>query len=190
MTGKITEKQAEVLLRLARETIHARLKRQDVDIDMPRDPIFAGKAATFVTLKLRGQLRGCIGTLEPSASLWESIRGNAENAAFHDTRFRPLTEEELRDVHLDISILTQPQKLEYNDARDLVSKLRPRVDGVILHHGRAGATFLPQVWDQLPTPELFLGHLCRKAGLHENFWREGLPEIRIYQVQCFAEETR
>jgi AmmeMemoRadiSam system protein A len=190
MTGKITKKQGEWLLHLAREIIRSRLARQPADIDVPGDPVFAMKAATFVTLKLRGQLRGCIGTLEPSASLWESIRGNAENAAFHDTRFRPLTEGELQDVHLDISILTQPERLEYSDAGDLAAKLRPRVDGVILHHGRAGATFLPQVWEQLPTPELFLGQLCRKAGLHENFWREGFPEIEIYQVQCFAEEKR
>lgn len=188
MTGKITEKQADRLLQLARESIRARLTRHAADIDMPRDPVFTMKAATFVTLKIRGQLRGCIGTLEPSAPLWESIRRNAENAAFHDTRFRPLTEDELRDVHLDISILTQPRELEYSDAQDLVDKLRPHVDGVILHHGRAGATFLPQVWEQLPTPELFLGHLCRKAGLSENFWREHSPEIKIYQVQCFAEE--
>jgi AMMECR1 domain-containing protein len=91
-------------------------------------------------------------------------------------------------VHIDISILTPASTISYSDGLDLIRQLRPGVDGVILRHGSAGATFLPQVWDQLPQPEQFLGHLCRKAGLSERTWRDSHPEILVYQVQCFAEE--
>lgn len=182
--------QARELLRLAREKIGARLAERSLAAGMPPDPVFAENAATFVTLKIAGQLRGCIGTLEPLESLWESIGRNAENAAFRDSRFNPLSGEELEQVHIDISVLTRPQPLTYRDGEDLAAQLQPGVDGVILRRGRAGATFLPQVWEQLPTPELFLGQLCRKAGLAGNCWREEHPQIEIYQVQCFAEETR
>lgn len=190
MTRELNDVQGRKLLQLARETIAGRLKGLPAETDIPADACFAEMAATFVTLKIEGQLRGCIGTLELSASLWESIRKNAVNAAFHDTRFRPLSEEEFERVHIDISILSEPRLLEYTDAEDLVGKLRPGIDGVLLYHGMAGATFLPQVWEQLPTPELFLGQLCRKAGLHESCWRGDHPEIRTYQVQCFAEDKK
>lgn len=182
--------QARQLLQLARQTISGRLSGQSGGPEVPGDQVFAERAATFVTLKIDGQLRGCIGNLEPSAPLWESIRSNAVNAAFHDGRFMPLTLEELARVHIDISILTRPQPLEYRDGDDLAGRLRPGVDGVILRLGRAGATFLPQVWDQLPTPELFLGHLCRKAGLAEHGWRHDHPQIEIYQVQHFGEDEK
>ncbi len=185
---EITREQAHRLLRLARRTLEARLEGRDEDSEFPRDPLFVEKAATFVTLKLGGQLRGCIGTLEPSDPLWESIRHNAVSAAFHDARFAPLSETELARVEIEISILTRPQPLSYLDGSDLAARLRPGVDGVILRHGRAGATFLPQVWEQLPTPALFLGHLCRKAGLSERCWQEERPLIGVYQVQHFSEE--
>lgn len=188
MTRVVDDIQAGQLLHLARAAIRERLLGEHAQPDSPSDPCFAEPAATFVTLKIGGQLRGCIGSLEPADPLWESVRQNALNAAFRDTRFMPLTENELDSVHIDISILTDAGTLEYTDADDLVRKLRPGVDGVILRYGRSGATFLPQVWEQLPTPSLFLGQLCRKAGLTESCWKEGHPEIQIYQVQCIAEE--
>ncbi len=91
-------------------------------------------------------------------------------------------------MEIDISVLSKPQKLEYKDGEDLIAKLRPGIDGVILQIGGAGATFLPQVWEQLPDPALFLNHLCRKAGMPDKVWRDAHPEIEIYQVQCFEEE--
>jgi len=187
---EITRSQAERLLRLARNTIEAELGKGGQPEVPPSDPIYQEEVATFVTLKIDGQLRGCIGSLTPSGSLWENVRSNAVNAAFHDGRFRPLSEEELERVHIDISLLTRPEPLEYRDGDDLAARLRPGVDGVILRHGRAGATFLPQVWAQLPTPALFLGHLCRKAGLLENCWREDHPRIELYQVQHFEEQEK
>lgn len=180
--------QINKLLKLARQTITERLSGTPVTA-VADDPVFAEPAATFVTLKIAGQLRGCIGNLEPVASLWESVRRNALSAAFHDGRFRPLSPEELARVHIDISLLSRPQPLAYDDGDDLIAHLRPGVDGVVLRHGHLGATFLPQVWEQLPDPQLFLGHLCRKAGLTEDCWRQEHPQIAIYQVQYFGEST-
>lgn len=184
----IDEHQGKRLLGLARETIARKLEGLPDITEAVADPPFGEPAATFVTLKINGQLRGCIGNLEPAGTLWESVRTNALNAAFHDTRFMPLTAEELSEVEIDISILTEPEELDYTDSDELVNRLRPGVDGVILLHGRAGATFLPQVWDQVPTTELFLGHLCRKAGLADDCWKRQHPQILVYQVQSFAEE--
>jgi AmmeMemoRadiSam system protein A len=141
-----------------------------------------------VTLKIGGQLRGCIGNLSPVSSVWDGVRENAINAAFHDSRFSPLAEEELARIEIDISILTNSQPLDYNDGNDLQKKLRPHIDGVILSDGYRSATFLPQVWDQLPDATSFLDHLCLKAGLPRGAWQQKKLDIRIYQVQSFAEE--
>ena len=117
------------------------------------------------------------------------VRENAINAAFHDPRFSPLKKKELDAVHIEVSVLSEPVPLAYTDADDLVAKLRPGIDGVILKKGHASATFLPQVWEQLPKPEQFLSHLCMKAGLPADQWREGDVTVLAYQVQYF-EETR
>lgn len=190
MTGTINDKQAAVLLRLAREAIASRLRGVACGVDIPEDAVFSENAATFVTLKIKDELRGCIGNLEPTLSLWLSVSENAVKAAFGDTRFLPLSLDELEEVHIHISVLTRPQPLEYLDSVDLLRRLRPGVDGVVLRHGKAGATFLPQVWEQLPDPAQFLGYLCRKAGLAERCWEKEHPEIYIYQVQSFGEEDR
>jgi AmmeMemoRadiSam system protein A len=186
----MTPEQGDQLLSLARLTIAAELGERSENEPQLLAPVFSQPAATFVTLKIDGQLRGCIGNLSPVGSLAKSIRENALNAAFRDHRFSPLSRGELRQVHIDVSILSEPETMMYTDADDLLKKLRPGVDGVILSHGAAGATFLPQVWEQLPKPEEFLGHLCRKAGLSPFCWRDLHPEIRIYHVQCFAEGSR
>lgn len=183
----VTKEQGEQLLHVAREAIAEKLgekitkKTQDITADLRI------RSGTFVTLKIDGQLRGCIGNLEPVDSIYDSIHRNALNAAFHDYRFPELTSQELAKVEIDISILTQPQPLKYIDGSDLVAKLRPGIDGVILKLGNCSATFLPQVWEQLPRAEDFLGHLCRKAGLSPTAWQDRHPEVAIYQVQCFKE---
>jgi AmmeMemoRadiSam system protein A len=187
MLDQITKEQGGLLLRLARETIAAKLGRKPEGQGGIADPALQAECGTFVTLKIGGQLRGCIGNLEPVGSIVEGIRRNALNAAFHDYRFPELTVQELARVHIDISILTRPQPLAYLDGADLVAKLRPGIDGVILRLGRCSATFLPQVWEQLPQAEEFLGHLCRKAGLSDTAWRDSHPEVETYQVQCFEE---
>lgn len=187
MQDLITEEQGRLLLKLARKTINEKFGNTPEEILTVDDPALQARCGTFVTLKIRGQLRGCIGNLEPVGSIHEGIRRNSLNAAFHDYRFPELTAEEFPHVHIDISILTQPQPLMYRDGNDLISRLRPGIDGVILKLGHRSATFLPQVWEQLPRAEDFLAHLCRKAGLTETAWQDSHPEVEIYQVQCFEE---
>lgn len=184
---QLTEAQGRSLLTLARTTLKHQLTGSEAP-QQPADPALVASAATFVTLKLSGKLRGCIGNLQPVGSLWQGIRDNAINAAFHDHRFSPLVAAELDRVHIDISVLSAPEPLEYSDSSDLTRKLSPGIDGVIIRDGRRSATFLPQVWQQLPIPEQFLGHLCQKAGLSERAWRDTKLEVQIYHVQCFAEE--
>lgn len=188
MQDQITAEQARLLLRLAREAIAGKLGQKLSERREVIDPALQAECGTFVTLNIGGQLRGCIGNLEPAGSIHESIRRNALNAAFHDPRFPELSAEELAKVHIEISILTSPQPLTYDDGADLLAKLRPGIDGVILRLGPSGATFLPQVWEQLPQGEDFLAHLCRKAGLSATAWRDSHPEVATYQVQCFEEE--
>ena len=188
----ITEEQGKRLINLARRTIASKLGTLDeADKVIPdndlADPGFQEKRGTFVTLKIKGQLRGCMGCLTPSETILEGIQRNALNSAFKDPRFPALTPTELDQAEIDISILTSPQDLEYTGGNDLLEKLRPNIDGVIINKGLARATFLPQVWEQLPRPEDFLAHLCRKAGLSLDEWKKGELGVSIYQVQYFHE---
>lgn len=187
----LTDKQGCVLVRLARQVIEKQLglnPSSPVNPDELDDPDLEQDRAVFVTLNKRGQLRGCIGSLAGTESILAGVRRHAINAAFHDHRFTPVTTSELEDLTIDISVLTEPEPLAYETSEELTRALRPDIDGVILSDAYgAGATFLPQVWEQLPTVELFLGHLCRKAGLPENFWRADRPRIQTYQVQYFKE---
>jgi len=188
MTNRLSSSQKKVLLDVARRTLSCRFDKSESLPEMPEDPVFSGKSAAFVTLKLSGRLRGCIGHLEPVTSLWESVKGNTLNAAFHDRRFSPLSREEFKKIEIDVSILSSPVVLEYTDPEDLLEKLKPGIDGVILSDGRHRATFLPQVWKQLSSKEVFLGQLCRKAGLEETAWKKKQMEIKVYQVLSLKEE--
>jgi len=186
---KLTDKEGKYLLDEARSTIEqelfARKGPQKPDTDLPA--IFNELRGTFVTLTIQGGLRGCIGHIIPQEPLIEGIRVNAINAAFRDPRFRPLTRDEWRRVKIEISILTDPKPLSYSNAKDLLKKLRPGIDGVIIKKGFYQATFLPQVWEQLPRKEDFLNHLCLKAGLDGDAWRKGGLEVSTYQAQAFEE---
>ncbi|MDR3090349.1 MAG: AmmeMemoRadiSam system protein A [Desulfobulbaceae bacterium] len=184
---KLTAAEKKTLLTLARQTIGGHFT--GAESPTPDAPALMRPAATFVTLKKNGELRGCIGNLTATETLAESVRHNALAAACNDSRFAPLSAAELPAVSIEISLLSEAQPLDYADANELRRRLRPGIDGVILSSGRRGATFLPQVWEQLPTAELFLSHLCRKAGLPADFWRTGQPEIAVYQVAHFAEEA-
>jgi MEMO1 family protein len=183
-------RQGQILVKLARQTIEERLDKRSIKVDpnAMTDSVFNQKRGTFVTLTIDKQLRGCIGNLDSKDSIVDGIERNAVNAAFRDPRFPPLKAGELDRVDIEVSILTEPQPLKYRDSEDLLSKLRVNVDGVILRKGSASATFLPQVWAQLPQPETFLSHLCTKAGLSSDAWKEGNLDILTYQVQCFEEE--
>jgi AmmeMemoRadiSam system protein A len=141
----------------------------------------------FVTLTIDNQLRGCIGTLSAEESVLEGVRGNAINAAFGDPRFPPLSRAEVERVAIEVSVLSEPRALPYAGADDLLARLRPGIDGVILSVGYRSATFLPQVWSQLPDPIDFLSHLCLKAGLARDTWRSPAVNIKTYQVQHFSD---
>lgn len=190
MVDKISQADGRMLLELARNTIADKLSRKgggaEPDPRLPAD-LLARKSGVFVTLHKSGRLRGCIGNIEPKLSLLEGIQSNARHAAFHDSRFQPVTAGEFGDIDIEISVLTPPKKMDYTDVRDMMARLTPQKDGVIVEKSRRRATFLPQVWEQLPSPEAFLTQLCQKAGLHGNEWETGELTLYTYQVQSFAE---
>jgi len=187
----LSEQQGRLLVRLARQTIEEHLggaSALPVSNDELDQPAFQEKRGVFVTLHKRGDLRGCIGSLVAVESIVDGIRRNALNAAFHDFRFNPVAAEELAQLQVEVSVLTEPAPLSFGAPEDLLHLLTPYRDGVILEGpGMARATFLPQVWQQLPSVEQFLGHLCRKAGLAESAWRDGNVNISTYRVQSFEE---
>ncbi len=177
------------LLTLARQTITRTLEGQnppEVNLSTLSEAL-RRPGASFVTLTIGRELRGCIGSIEPRRPLALDVQGNAIAAAFHDPRFPPLTHRELDRTHIEISVLTIPQPLEYEGPTDLLAKLRPEVDGVIIERGWHRATFLPQVWEKLPDPHEFMAYLCLKAGLSaEDYCRPGL-RVYTYQVEKFEE---
>jgi len=187
MAKRITKKQGAALVQLARKTIFERLglKAENPDIDLEKEPALQEHTGTFVTLTINGALRGCIGSLTADESIVTGIQRNAINAAFQDPRFAPLTKEEAVQMAVEVSILTPPQPLEYKNSKDLLAKLTPHVDGVIIQKSLARATFLPQVWEQLSDKEVFLEHLCVKAGLPPNAWEHQELKVFTYQVQYF-----
>jgi AmmeMemoRadiSam system protein A len=190
MEDKLTSEEQETLLRLARDAITRRVNGEKL---MPLDPAslpphLLEMGASFITLTMDGQLRGCIGALEPYQPLVEDVRQHAVAAALEDPRFPPVQKNELSGIQIEVSRLTRPVPLEYEDAADLLSKLRPHVDGVVLRDGtyRRG-TFLPQVWEKISDPAEFLSNLCYKMGVNENLWRSRHLEVFTYEVEEFHE---
>lgn len=188
----LSDEEGAALLQLARDTITAALTTPTgaSEPERPASERLEAPGAAFVTLHTRsGALRGCIGSLVGHRPLVDDVRANALAAAFEDPRFPPLTEAELPDVVIEVSVLTSPEPLAYADAAGLVRSLRPGVHGVVIELGWHRATFLPQVWDQLPNTEEFLAHLCYKAGLPANAWHSGDMKVSTYQVQEFEESV-
>ena len=180
----------KILLRIAKTAI---LHRFDSNYTIDKEkltkeyPYLSNEGATFVTLDYDHQLRGCIGSIIAYRSLLDDLIGNAVSAAFKDPRFSPLHAEELSHLKLEVSVLTPPKLLEYDDFNDLCSKIRPHKDGLILQHGIYQGTFLPQVWEQLPTPQQFLEHLSYKSGASISIYNQH-PTIYSYQVDAIEEE--
>jgi AmmeMemoRadiSam system protein B/AmmeMemoRadiSam system protein A len=191
--SQFSEAQGRVLVKLARKSIADKLggsapesTSEDL-LSTFQDDRFKFHCGTFVTLKIKGRLRGCIGNLTSTETVLDGVKRNAVNAAFHDPRFSPLSKDDLDRTEIEVSILSEPQPLAYRDGPDLINKLRTHVDGVIIRKGHASATFLPQVWEQLPGAEDFLTHLCQKAGLPSTAWQNSGLEVLTYQVQYFEE---
>ena len=184
----LTETERQYLLSLARSHITSELV-SGVEIEQfinLTDGLLA-QCGCFVTLHKNRALRGCIGTIEATRPLVDGVKENAVNAAFRDPRFPPLEASELPDVNIEISVLSVPSLLRYSDSDDLLDKLKPDVHGVIISKGWHSATFLPQVWQQLPRKRDFLAHLCMKASLGENCWRESGISVKVYTVVHFSE---
>lgn len=185
-----TENQKRELLRLARKTISEGCTRglppEQIQEKEDQPDFFLQKAASFVTLQKRGVLRGCIGSTQAHRSLLDDVIHNAFASAFRDPRFPPVTENELTEIKVEISILTPQQQMEISDERDLLKQLRPGIDGLLIRNPQYSATFLPQVWKQLPNPRQFLAHLKNKAGMAPGSWPEDMECLR-YQCVKFEE---
>lgn len=179
-----------ILLKIAKSSILSRFDTYETigkEKLLGKYPYLEKYGACFVTLHLNRDLKGCIGSVIAHRSLYDDIRLNAQSAAFNDPRFTPLTIEECSDLRLEVSVLSEPKVLEYSDYNDLVSKIKPNIDGLIIKYGEYQGTFLPQVWLQLKTPELFLDHLAMKAGLHPSIYTQH-PAMYIYQVDALEEK--
>ncbi len=180
-----TKKEQEFLLKLARNTILDYPNTKSPDSSEISDTL-KQKRGVFVTLEINKQLRGCIGTIQPIMPLYEAVIQNAISAAYSDPRFPPLTKQEANKLTIEISVLTVPVKLNYTDTADLLKKLNHEL-GLIIKKGYSTATFLPQVWEQLPDKEQFLANLCMKANLNPEAWKDKDMEIQTYKVEKFTE---
>ena len=197
---KLNQEQKEYLLALARESIEKYFELGDVkkviaETVFSEERLFLEEnGACFVTLTISGKLRGCIGSIEAFRPLIIDIIDNAINAAFFDPRFAPMTKEEFLKTKTEISILTKPESLNFSSPEELLKKLRPGKDGVIIKKGGRKATFLPQVWEELPDKEDFLSHLCLKARLNHYCWQNPIcwqedgVEVLTYGVESFKQQ--
>lgn len=185
----LTQQEKQGLLRVARLALENGVRGESMPpLDLNKfTPRLQADGTSFVTLTINGMLRGCIGSLEPNQSLAEDVREHAIAAALNDYRFPPVRISELSQIEIEVSRLTTPVSLEYDSPEDLLSRLRPGVDGVVIRDGMRRATFLPQVWEKLPDPAEFLDHLCAKMGATPGLWRQKHIDVLIYQVEEFHE---
>jgi MEMO1 family protein len=186
-TADTAEERGPVLLGLARSAIAHALGRTSQTVSSA--PWLRAPGASFVTLKQEGALRGCVGSLEAYRPLTDDVAANARAAAFRDTRFRPLAAEEFERTRIEVSLLSPMEPLPAPSEGEAFARMRPRVDGIVLDWKGRRATFLPQVWEDLPDPRDFLAHLKRKAGLPLDFWAEDLRLFR-YTVAKWSEPEK
>jgi len=188
----LSNKDRQTLLKVAKQAIEYGLQtdgRKRISVN-PNDfdAALQQNRATFVTLEIQGELRGCIGTLEAHQPLVCDVAHNAHAAAFSDPRFYPLSEQEYPRLDIHISILSPAEPVQFTSENDLLAQLRPGVDGLILQDGLNKGTFLPSVWESLPDAKQFLTHLKRKAGLPIDYWSDSLQVYR-YTSESFGEEA-
>ncbi|MFC1878862.1 AmmeMemoRadiSam system protein A [Chloroflexota bacterium] len=189
MSNTLPDEEREILLKLARQALEDAVRGEKLlPLEMAGLPTnLQQPGATFVTLTKRGQLRGCIGSLQPTMPLAEDVREHAVAAGLQDFRFHPVSSADLPEIVIEISRLTLPQDLSYDSHEDLLNSLRPGLDGVTILDGYRRATFLPQVWEKIPDPSDFLDHLCNKMGAQPDLWRKKMLKIQVYQVEEFHE---
>lgn len=190
MDEPLNSQERQILLRIAREAVaHAAAGKSLPKLELSSLPQhLQADGAAFVTLTIQGRLRGCIGALQASQPLALDVQEHAAAAASQDYRFPPVTPQEVGQLEIEISRLSPSRELDYADADDLLAKLRPSVDGVVLRRGVQRATFLPQVWEKIPDPPDFLTQLCYKMGAPGDVWRREHLQVLTYQVEEFKEQ--
>lgn len=184
------KKLQKYLLALARQTLVDYFKTGEKlkinDSDLPNKEL-AKKVATFVTLTEKGDLRGCIGNLLAKRKMYEDVINNALMAGFGDPRFMPLEESEIKDVKIEISVLSKANVYNHGSDEELLTSIEPKVHGLVLQQNFLQATFLPQVWEEIPDKVKFLEALSQKAGLSKDSWKNPDTEIFYYTVEKFSE---
>ncbi len=186
---KVSAQERRFLLNLARKSLISAATNGPVPEVSAAEvsPNLAEAKGCFVTLTVNGALRGCIGTILPQEPLWRAVADNTQSAARRDPRFVPVRSDEVGRIRIEISVLTVPQPLRFNSPDDLLAKLNAYEDGVVLQIGARGATYLPQVWGQIPDKVEFLNQLSEKAGCPAAAWRGSGTSISIYHVESFEE---
>lgn len=183
----------KILMHLARGTLEAVVNETSIPLvdDEKLSPDLKADKGCFVTLTKKGELRGCIGYIFPNGPLYKAVMANAHNAALRDRRFTRVRTDELKDIEIEISVLTVPRELPFRSPDDLLGKLRPGVDGVVLRGGKKhSSVYLPQVWEQIPDKTKFMNRLAVKAGLPEWIWRQGNVTVLTFQAEVFHESER
>jgi len=186
----LSRENKEFLLRLARETLESYVKKgkkPQLNADLVNDRLLKVQGC-FVTLNKNGNLRGCIGHILPQEELYKCVIDNAVNAAAYDKRFSPVKPDELDEIEVEVSVLTVPEELYFESPDDLLNKLQPNIDGVVLQYEGRQSTYLPQVWEQLPNKELFLSSLCQKQGSPADCWQQPYVKVYTYNAFVFHEE--
>ena len=189
LADRLTNEERKTLLELARGALEEGVRGQPLsplDLNTLSTRLIE-PGATFVTLTINRELRGCIGALEATISLAEDVRVHAVAAALDDYRFPVVREDEVSKIKIEISRLTPPILLNFDNPGILLEQIRPGVDGVVLQQGDRRATFLPQVWEKVPEVEIFLSMLCRKMGVPSDQWRSTEIQVFTYQVEEFQE---
>jgi AmmeMemoRadiSam system protein A len=179
-TDNYSEAEKKELLTIARTALESYVREGKTFKPSSSSQKLQEERGVFVTLTKNGQLRGCIGYIQPIKPLIESVRDNAISAAVHDGRFSPVKPDELGDINIEISILTVPQP-------DTIENIINHKLGVVLQQGNYGATYLPQVWDGLPDAKQFFSTLCQKAGLTSDCWQDSRTEYLSYRAIVFSE---
>lgn len=174
----LKEHYSKFILELCKLSIKSRFIQNRIEISYPQ--VFDEQGACFVTLEKNDNLRGCIGSIIAHKPLIEDIILNAQNAAFKDPRFNPLQQEELDDLKISVSLLSAPTQIDFKDEKDLLDKIVPQKDGIIIKDGRYQAVYLPSVWEQLPDKNDFLNSLKIKAGLAPDYFSDTFEAYRFH----------
>jgi len=175
----------EELLKLARSAIESELNGEKLEISKEIKEKYSEKKASFVTLTEHRVLRGCIGSLSPRQELYKDVIENALHAAFDDYRFPQLKKSELSEVKIEISVLSVPEKISFKNEKELLKKINKDM-GIVLKKGFSSATFLPQVWEDLPDKIDFLESLSIKARINKDAWKNA--EVYSYGVEKIKEK--